>query len=377
MARSNRGGNLLRAATSVASALALTASVIVAIPAGAQTPLLASSDVSRSTITPSSSAFNPGRIISDENFYDRSAMSETQIQSFLAANGSVLANYRSPVASRAAVSSSRTGNEICTAFTGGDNLLASTIIYRSQQACGISAKVLLVTLQKEQSLVTRTSATSTALRIAMGYGCPDTAPCDTFYYGFGNQVYSAAKQLNNYKVGRFARQPGVHTIGWHPNAACGATTFTIENYATAALYNYTPYRPNQAALNNVPGIGDSCSSYGNRNFWYFFNLWFGASGFYIAVLHRHYVLLGQVSAGSHWLEALWRRVCSYRRDLHWLHQSGWAGWPPWITDGRGGLLRRVGQRRRRRSDIRTWLPLLKRHRGVSSGAQQCDWRFLG
>ena len=26
----------------------------------------------------------------------------------------------------------------------------------------------------------------------MGYGCPDTAACDAQYYGFFNQVYSAA-----------------------------------------------------------------------------------------------------------------------------------------------------------------------------------------
>jgi hypothetical protein len=51
----------------------------------------------------------------------------------------------------------------------------------------------------------------------------------------------------------------------------------IENSATAALYNYTPYQPNQAALNNLYGTGDGCSAYGNRNFWRIFNDWFGSS----------------------------------------------------------------------------------------------------
>ena len=51
----------------------------------------------------------------------------------------------------------------------------------------------------------------------------------------------------------------------------------IRNQATAALYIYTPYRPNQGALNNLYGTGDSCSSYGNRNFWRMFTDWFGST----------------------------------------------------------------------------------------------------
>jgi len=49
----------------------------------------------------------------------------------------------------------------------------------------------------------------------------------------------------------------------------------VQNYATAALYNYTPYQPNAAALGNLYGTGDGCSSYGNRNFWVYYNDWFG------------------------------------------------------------------------------------------------------
>ncbi|MFZ1523014.1 MAG: hypothetical protein WAS94_03260, partial [Candidatus Saccharimonadales bacterium] len=39
----------------------------------------------------------------------------------------------------------------------------------------------------------------------------------------------------------------------------------------------TPYRPNQAALNNLYGTGDGCSAYGNRNFWRFYTDWFGST----------------------------------------------------------------------------------------------------
>src|SRR5690606_24086380 len=49
--------------------------------------------------------------------------------------------------------------------------------------------------------------------------------------------------------------------------------------ATANLYIYTPYRPNVAALAAGYGSGDSCSTYGNRNFYNFYVDWFapGAS----------------------------------------------------------------------------------------------------
>ena len=56
---------------------------------------------------------------------------------------------------------------------------------------------------------------------------------------------------------------------------CGASTFQLKSQATAALYYYTPYAPNAAAMKNLYGMGDSCSAYGNRNFWRFYTDWFG------------------------------------------------------------------------------------------------------
>ena len=58
---------------------------------------------------------------------------------------------------------------------------------------------------------------------------------------------------------------------------CGAGDVYIESKATAALYTYTPYQPNQAALANMYGLGDHCSAYGNRNFWRVWNDWFGST----------------------------------------------------------------------------------------------------
>ncbi|MFP7834043.1 cell wall-binding repeat-containing protein [Marisediminicola sp. LYQ134] len=228
------------------------------------------------------SDFKAGTIISDSEFYDSSAMTEKQIRDFLNARiGNCLTdqclNVRTDrVASRARIVSDSTGNVRCEAFQGGTALSAATVIFRVQRACGISAKVILVTLQKEQALVTKNNPSKAALDRAMGYACPDTAPCAINSLGFGNQIYQGTLQLKTYKASRFGIQPGSRAIQWHPNAACGSRTVNITNYATAALYNYTPYRPNQAALNNLRGTGDACSSYGNRNFWVFYNDWFGS-----------------------------------------------------------------------------------------------------
>ena len=86
------------------------------------------------------------------------------------------------------------------------------------------------------------------------------------------------RQLKIYKAGRFGKQPGINYIGYNPSASCGGTNLNIQNYATAALSNYTPYQPNAASLANVSGSGDSCSTYGNRNFWRYYRTWFGSTG---------------------------------------------------------------------------------------------------
>jgi len=59
-------------------------------------------------------------------------------------------------------------------------------------------------------------------------------------------------------------------------SGCGTKTFPLKSQATAALYYYTPYTPNDAALSNLYGSGDTCSAYGNRNFWRYYWDWFGS-----------------------------------------------------------------------------------------------------
>ena len=328
--------------------LCVLAGVLGAVPPAAQPApeLVPAADISQ---------FDPGNIISDSMFFDANALTAQQVQDFIAAKGRTctpsgagipcLKDYRE-------TTFTRTPDGICDGtYTGAPGESAGMIIWKVGQACGISPKVLLVLLQKEQALLTATGAGLTARRyqIAAGMGCPDTAACDTQYYGFYNQVYSAARQYQRYATyprNYSYRAGATNTVYWSPTASCGTSQVYIANQATAGLYNYTPYRPdaayfgfqnqgysaarqfqrsattpasfgyragrtsnllfnpdstcgstpvyiqnqataglyvytpyqpNAAALAAGYGSGDSCSAYGNRNFWLYFTDWFGST----------------------------------------------------------------------------------------------------
>jgi hypothetical protein len=224
--------------------------------------------------------WNPGYIISDAMFYDGAAMNAASIQEFLeqkvtscTSGFTCLRDYRQNTPTMAPTALCPGG------YAGAVNERASSIIAKVGAACNISQKALLVLLEKEQSLVTHKSPSSTRFARATGFSCPDTAPCDPAYAGFFYQVYHAARQFQNYAADptRWNYQAGrVNNILYHPNAACGTAPVYIQNKATAGLYIYTPYQPNTAALGNLYGTGNGCSSYGNRNFWRIFSDWFGS-----------------------------------------------------------------------------------------------------
>lgn len=230
------------------------------------------------------SDFDPGNIISDSVFYDEDTMTAAQVQSFLNTKGAACTGSSTSfcLKSYKQTTTDKPADSRCTgAYTGRSSETAATIIAKVAQACGINPQVLLVTLQKEQGLVTSTTGkTAATYRKAMGFGCPDTAPCDAQYYGFFNQVYRAGWQFNNYRINAssYSHRAGMtNYVRFHPNAACGTSAVYIRNQATAGLYNYTPYQPNRAALAAGYGTGDSCSAYGNRNFWNYFTDWFGST----------------------------------------------------------------------------------------------------
>ena len=231
--------------------------------------------------------FNPGQIISDSAFYAPGTMSAADIQRFL--NGKVavcradptrpgcLKDYRLSTPEVAGVAGR------CASLPAKTNISAAELIYDVSIACGISAKVLLVKLQKEQGLVTSTNPSPRAYEFALGMDCPDTpSGCSAASAGFFWQLYKGAGQLNWYSnpAGSFTwLRPGATISRPYQanNPGCGAQSFVLENRATAALYYYTPYVPNQTALGNLYGVGDVCSAYGNRNFFRDYTDWFGST----------------------------------------------------------------------------------------------------
>ncbi|MDT0211827.1 hypothetical protein [Curtobacterium sp. BRD11] len=265
---------LLAMAASVLAVASVLVGLQVSGPTASQEPASALSG----------SSFQAGNIISDANFYDGTAMTADQVQAFLDSQVSSCTNSNCLRNGRFSMNS-RGGDAMCSAVTGGSSLSTAQIVTRVSKACGISPKVLLVTLQKEQSLVTNRGPSAAVLERAMGYACPDNVGgrCDPAYAGVGNQMYWSAWQWK-----RYSNPPGTsnyftwfnpgatRNIQYNVPVSCGTKPVNVQNKATAALYYYTPYTPNTAALNNLYGTGDGCSAYGNRNFWRMYSDWFGS-----------------------------------------------------------------------------------------------------
>lgn len=250
----------------------------------------------------SGAEWQAGRIIDDSVFYNKSSMSLDQIQQFLNAKVPVCDIWGTKSyggTTRRAYLESRGVKFplVClkdyqeNPSTHQSNLngegvpagakSAAEIIRDAAQTYNINPQVLIVLLQKEQGLVTDDWPEPLQFRSATGYGCPDSQPvCQSEYYGFYNQINNAAAQFR-----RYANSPNSYnhvpfrnnSVRYNPQVSCGSSTVYIQNQATASLYNYTPYQPNQAALDNLYGRGDACSAHGNRNFWVYFNDWFGMS----------------------------------------------------------------------------------------------------
>ena len=244
--------------------------------------------------TAHAATFDPGRIIDDVIFTNASTMSVAQIQNFLNSkvptcdtNGTLPASdFGRPDLTHAQYAAMRgwqTPPYTCLKDFNEGGRSAAQIIYDVSQQYQINPQVFIVLLQKESSLVTDTWPLSWQYRSATGYGCPDSTPgvCDSSYYGFTNQVSWAGRLFRsviNQSPGWYSPYvKGQNFIQWSPIASCGGSIVNVQNWSTAALYDYTPYQPNASALNAGYGMGDACGAYGNRNFWLYFNDWFGST----------------------------------------------------------------------------------------------------
>lgn len=233
-------------------------------------------------------SWNPGLVITDDIFTNSGSLNPTQIQAFLESKvpncdtwGTQPSEFGGGTRAQWGTAHGYPPPYTCLKDYVENGLNSANIIYNSAQQYQINPEVLIVLLQKEQGLVTDTWPLSVQYRTATGYGCPDSSVCDSQYYGLTNQIQWAAKMYraieNASPTWYTPYLVGNNYIQYNPNSGCGGTNVNIANRATQALYNYTPYQPNQAALNAGYGAGDSCSSYGNRNFYLYFTDWFGST----------------------------------------------------------------------------------------------------
>ena len=206
------------------------------------------------------SNFNPEKIISDSDMLDYNSMDLTDIQNFLVSKNSFLAGYNTLNASGTLKSAAEIiydashNNFDCSGVT----LSSSPTEAEKQMKCKIittvNPKLLLVTLEKEESLIEDPNPSQVHLDWAMGYGISDgmlaCSPYDACwkYKGFGKQVNSASLQFLAYmneSQNYTYKANQTYTINNTLNPYCTTSnqnmTITPQNQATASLYNYTPH----------------------------------------------------------------------------------------------------------------------------------------
>lgn len=242
--------------------------------------------------------FNPNKLIDDRVFSDTQTFGGALgVQQFLISKNSVLANtsvgfllqLKEPQDTAVKTTLSDPQPSL------GRLRTAAELIWDASLKTGINPQVILVTLQKEQSLITKSFTDNAdlqrALDRAMGFGCPDSGGCEALFAGFYYQLFGnldaqgekylggpgslmrsfatpngrgpnvdAANQTFGTPIVRTSRIGDsiilTNTLngGQNPQAT---QTVTLTNSATAALYRYTPHVYN-----------------GNYNFWRFFDSWF-------------------------------------------------------------------------------------------------------
>ncbi len=167
-------------------------------------------------------SFNPSLVIYDGDLKNYTAMTPSDIQAFLNEHDGIL-------------------KEMSFVDRDGKERSAAQIISRAAATAKINPQILLVLLQKEQSLIERGIPTMKALDWALGYGvCDSCSMNDTAlrpFRGFATQLYGAATRLREYV-------DNPQKYSWikrgKPVVISGITVIPSTE-ATRALYLYTPH----------------------------------------------------------------------------------------------------------------------------------------
>jgi len=151
-------------------------------------------------------------VVSENNFRGGSAMTAADIQAFLGKQPGALKNYSGKDHAGATKTAARMISEACIHYN-------------------INPKIILATLQKEQSLLTTKNPSQSQYNGAMGAGMPDSGNNNASMQGFGNQIWWGAQKFD-----KNARDwtPGKTEPVDHVNQTC-------DNEGTFAQYRYTPH----------------------------------------------------------------------------------------------------------------------------------------
>ncbi len=201
--------------------------------------------------------FNPQFIISDEEMQSTANWTQTDIQRFLQDKGSYLST-------------------LVVEDPDGIFKSAAEIIYNTAIKYQINPKFLLVTLQKEQSLVTDDTPTQKQLDWATGYGVCDSCNLNSDsllkYKGFGKQVDNAGGLIRWY----YNNTDKSFVKKKDQNLTIDNQIIIPQSWATAFLYTYTPH------------------IHGNKNFFNIWNTWFSQ-------IYPNGTLLRSASSTEVWL----------------------------------------------------------------------------
>lgn len=265
-------------------------------------------------------AYDGANIIANGVFLNSASMSISDVQNFLVSKGSGLANKNFVLNCYASDSKERQ-QYTAVGAPCDQNVPASQIIYYASQIYGVNPRVIIATLQKEQSLITSPNPTEWQINQAMGYGCPTSGSCSdgsNFFYQVDNGVwalryhYERAKGNLNWWSPSTSWVCGTEKAYYKPNLYPGQNvqfydedgvhyrTLFLSNAASSALYCYTPHTYNNPqGLYGLPIYGTTGRYYtGSYNFVYWFDAWFGSTQYEEAIFSykSHLSNIGWTSA---------------------------------------------------------------------------------
>ena len=190
--------------------------------AAMQSSFVPGTDSSQATTTPAPTptptgslprnTFDRSNVVSEANFRNGAAMNAADIQAFLNKQPTALKSY--------------SGKDHT-----GQVKTAAQMISDASIKFNINPKIILATLQKEQSLLTAKNPSQSQYNGAMGAGMPDSGNNVGTMQGFGNQIYWGAQKFD--KNARDWTKGKSEPVDGN-NQVC-------DNEGTFAQYRYTPH----------------------------------------------------------------------------------------------------------------------------------------